>query len=425
MKKMRLSNRITYLYSIYNGTRMLIGAINSLFLLSRGVSLGNIAFLQMIHTITVLCMEIPTGVIADAVSRKLSVLLSCGMLVLYYPLVYLSAPNMVMLCISQVVYALSLCLISGAFEGWQASIVKKEFPDEDDKLNYYGHMKYEMNSFITMFSGTAGSVIVYLGGGQYFVLYFICAISMIFLLYAFSRIPHENVVKLRSGSIMKPAITTYIDELKQGFKSCFSNIHGWCYFFGISFLACTYQVVFYYWQPYFTQLAGQKNGYDWLIRSNELLLGLVFFVYSFSRFIMNRIVRLKLLGKIEPFKIAMICLIIASFCTVGFTCFHGVNIFIHIILFAIIQGTITLVESIFESQFIKKTKEECISSSLSISSAATSILSIGILFIISKTITEETMHLFFLSTIVMYAMLVIVLVVWNRKYHTKEVKSHD
>lgn len=412
------SERITYLYGIYNGTRMLIGAINALFLLKRGVGLGDIAFLQMIYKGTVFLMEIPTGVVADVISRKLSVILSCILLCIYYPIVCIGTPNMIILSIAQILYALALCLVSGAFEGWQAFIVKSEYPDNPDKLNYYGHMKYEINSFVTMFSGTFGTLIIYFGRDQYNILYFLCTILMLYLTLAFSKMPYKvKKIEKAERTKMKNAIVFYIDELRQGVKSCFFNINGWCYFMGMSFLVCTYQVVFYYWQPYFSILARNgRQGY-WLVNSEEVLMGVVFFVYSFSRFLMNRIARKRLVQKINPFIVAIVSLCIAIFSMINFTIVGKLNIYIYIILFAIIQGTVTLVESILESQFIKKTQGEYISSNLSITSAATSVLSIGVLYFISKTINENNMNIFFACTIIMYLLTIVVLVTWCKNYN--------
>lgn len=416
---MKWSNKITYLYGCFNGTRMLIGAVNTLFLLDKGVSVGNVALLQMIQTITVLCMEIPTGVIADVISRKLSVLLSCILLVAYYPLICFGAPNMFLMGAGQVIYALALCLVSGAFEGWQTLIIKLEYPKNDNKLNYYGHLKYEINSFVTMFSGTIGSIIVYVHGGGYSFLFVLCSVIMLFLFFEFLKIPYPQTTVKRIQHInFYDATAEYKLELKAGLKHCFSTVHGWFYFMGLSLLVCSYQVVYYYWQPYFSILATKNLGVNWIIHNNELLMGLVFFTYCFSRFIMNRFVRKKLLEKTNPFWIALSCLIIAMICTLGFCLLHDINILVHIILFAIIQGTITIVESIFESQYIKKVDTKNISSSLSITSAATSILSIIILALISKLISQENMYLFFLATTFIYLLVALVVFMWSQKYNS-------
>lgn len=415
---MKFSNKITYLYGVYNGTRMFIGAINTMFLLNMGVLMGNIAILQMIQTITVLCMEVPTGIISDTINRKLSVVLSCGLLIIYYPLLYFGAPNMILLGLAQVVYAFALCFVSGAFEGWQTTIVKIEYPGEDNKLNYYGHLKYEINSFITMFSGTLGAVIVHIYIGGYKILFLLCTSIMIVLFFCFLRIPYGKVVMEKHENInFRSLMTTYIKQLKLGIECCFSNIDGWCYFIGVSLLVSSYQIVYYYWQPYFSILADNSSGFAWIIESKELLLGIVFFTYCFSRFIMNRFVRKILLDKMDPFIIASYCLIIASVCTVGMSFLRFVNIIVHIVLFAIIQGTILLVESILESQFIKKINIENISCSLSLISATTSILSIIILAIISRIISNETLYLFFLATVFIYLLIVVIVRIWSRNYN--------
>lgn len=421
MKMNNYSTKITLLYGIYNGTRMIVGAINTLFLLKQGVTLGDIALLQMIFSISVFVLEIPTGMIADTISRKVSVILSCVCLIFYYPIYYLGTPNIYVLGIMQFVYALSLCLISGAFEGWQTYIVKLEYPDNIDKINYYGHMKYEINAFVTMFSGTLGSLLVYLGGKNYSFLYFFCGIIMLMLVYKFCRIPSDKDKTIKTRKQLGIEIARYFGELKKGLSICFISIHGWAYLLGVGALCCTYQIVYYYWQAYFNYLSSKSSVPFW-INKEELLLGIVFFMYSFTRFLLNRFVRKKIIEHYNVFSTAIVCLLIASISMYFFSMPSTSNLIIYILLFSVIQGSTILVESIFESQFIKKCNDDYISCNLSITSALTSVISVVFLYIISQSINEDNMNIFFRSTIAMYLFIVLIAFIWSINYN-KEKKE--
>jgi len=424
MSGKKYSERITWLFGFYNGGRMLVGAINTIFLLKRGVSLNEVALLQMIYTITVLLMEVPTGVIADVISRKTSVVLSTFFLVFYYLIVCISTPNVICLGIAQIIYALALCLVSGAFEGWQTNTVNYEYPDMPEKLNYYGHLKFEINSFITMFSGTLGAVIVYIGFGNYELLYIICSILMLILLISFINSPYYGNVRQEHKSVnIRSVMSVYYNEVKKGFFICFRSIDGICYFFSISFLVCTYQIVFYYWQPFFSIISKESKGFQFIKNNEEILMGVIFFAYSFSRFFINRFVRKKVIGKLNPFNIAIIALSLSAFSTILLTKVQSANIMLYIILFAIIQGLVTLVESVSESQFIKKVPSESISSSLSIASAATSLISIGLLGLLSRVLTSSNIKNFFFITALLYIAIILVIALWKKQYNENLVET--
>ena len=90
---MSRSTHLSILYGAFHGSRMLIGAINSLYLLSTGIKLPQLAILQIVYSLTVLFMEFPTGILADTYSRKISVLISCGFVACFY-ILCLFSPDM-------------------------------------------------------------------------------------------------------------------------------------------------------------------------------------------------------------------------------------------------------------------------------------------------------------------------------------------
>ena len=51
---------------LFEGGRMFVGAIGAAYLISRGVSLPQIATLKMIQAMVILIGEVPTGVLGDA-----------------------------------------------------------------------------------------------------------------------------------------------------------------------------------------------------------------------------------------------------------------------------------------------------------------------------------------------------------------------
>jgi MFS family permease len=413
----RYSEKITVLYGLYNGARMLIGAVNVLFLLSKGVKLSEIAQLQMIYAISVFLLEVPTGIISDVISRKLSILMSCFFLVAYYPLVYFGSPNIILLSISQVMYGLALCLVSGAFEGWQVDIINVEHPDNLDKINYYGHLKHEMNAFVTMFSGTLGAVLVYFSAANnYAVLYLMCTIVIMLIMLGFATIPSYSVKQNKMHISRKNSFNEYTMQCKRALK-CITNKNDSIYYILSSgLLCCTYQVVYYYWQPLFESYSQTSKGMELFGQNTELLVGIVFFMYCLSRYLCNRFVRKKIVGKFNPFLAAVGAMGMASFFMLTLTNASHSYIWISIIAFAILQGMTMVSEGVIESQYIKVIDNDDISSVLSFMSALQSIVTTLVLFVISKTITSDNIKTFFEYTIILYVLIIVILINWKRRF---------
>ncbi len=419
-KNGRNSEKITLLYGLYNGTRMLIGAVNVLFLLSRGVRLNEIAQLQMIYSVAVFVFEVPTGIIADVISRKISVLLSCALLVIYYPLIYFSAPKLTLLSIAQILYGLALCLASGAFEAWQVDIIKIEHPNNNDKVNYYGHLKHEMNAFVTMFSGTLGSILVFINStASYATLYNLCAVSMMFILLGFSTIPSFTEKKTFAKKNEINTLTKYVEQLKNALDNIVNKNDSLFYIVCSSLLCCTYQIVYYYWQPLFKIYSVTSKGMDFFNNNTELLVGTTFFLYCFSRYLCNRYVRKKIVGKINPFGIAIGAIGVAALFMIILTSASNTYIWVSIVSFAILQGMTMVAESEFDSQYIKVINKNDISSVMSFMSAFRSVLSSIVLFIISISITSNNMISFYRYTIIAYMIIIVSLINWKKRFGGK------
>lgn len=83
------------------------------------------------------------------------------------------------------------------------------------------------------------------------------------------------------------------------------------------------------------------------------------------------------------------------------------GIYLYIILFSIIQGAISLTSILIESQFIKMIPSDIIPSVLSAINALTRIFAMIVLLFLSKTITDQTLQLFFKGTTLAYLFVII------------------
>lgn len=118
-KKLRL---IEFLDGLYFST-----IITSLYAIASGLSLTNVVFAQGLYSITVLLMEVPTGVIADKYGRKVSVAMGYSMSV-FGLLTFIISPSVAGLYLMRFLQSTGSALVSGASEAllYEASVAEKK-----------------------------------------------------------------------------------------------------------------------------------------------------------------------------------------------------------------------------------------------------------------------------------------------------------
>lgn len=90
-------------------------AILTVLLLSKGVTVTDIIWIQSVYSLAMLIFEIPSGVWADIYSRKLLYLLSNILLVIFFALVFV-AHQFIILVIAWFIYGFSQALSSGTLD---------------------------------------------------------------------------------------------------------------------------------------------------------------------------------------------------------------------------------------------------------------------------------------------------------------------
>ena len=111
-----------YLYGgLYTLAASIIWGINTLFLLDAGLSIGEVFVANSAFSAGMMIFEIPTGVVADTLGRRVSFLLSVGILaattLAYVGLAQIEA-GILAFCAVSVVMGLGFTFYSGAMEAW-------------------------------------------------------------------------------------------------------------------------------------------------------------------------------------------------------------------------------------------------------------------------------------------------------------------
>ncbi|WP_054839767.1 MFS transporter [Thermococcus sp. JCM 11816] len=104
-----------------------------------GLSKAQIGFLMGLSLILVALLEVPTGVVADRVSKKLSVLLSEGLSVLYVTVLYL-ASSFPMVLASMIIAALATAFRTGAETAWVYELLSRD-GRANDYPRVYGRLR--------------------------------------------------------------------------------------------------------------------------------------------------------------------------------------------------------------------------------------------------------------------------------------------
>ena len=226
----------------------------NLILLAKGASLQTLPLLLAVYSITVLCMELPSGIFADLFGRKAAFLLSCGFQ--FVCCILLIAANHIAVLILAVIFlGLSRAFSSGSLD---ALFI-------DDALSRQGAAcltKVTSNLSIIegvalALGGIAGGIITSISGTYLTVLFIRLAFTvMVFILCMV--VVHE----LRTpGTIQKQSL---IGHIRDGKKVVFHSQKFAVLITGVFFIGFFLSSVETYWQSAFINITSLQNS-AWLL----------------------------------------------------------------------------------------------------------------------------------------------------------------
>jgi MFS family permease len=121
MTAQRIIRNYQLLAGLYTLAASLIWGVNTLFLLDAGLTIGEVFVANAVFSAGMVLFEIPTGVVADTLGRRVSYLLSVAVLGLT-TLLYLAAERagagVVVFAVVSLVMGLGFTFYSGALEAW-------------------------------------------------------------------------------------------------------------------------------------------------------------------------------------------------------------------------------------------------------------------------------------------------------------------
>jgi MFS family permease len=252
----KIVNTFLMLSGMFTLSASLIWGINTLFLLRSGLNIFQVFVVNGIYSASMAVFEIPTGVFADTLGRKLSFIFSTLVLTLGtigYVIVGSMNNNFILFCIMSGVLGLAFTFYSGAVEAWLVdALYATKFDGELEEVFAKGMVVSNVAMLIgtTMggFLGTLNLNIPYITRGAIQVVVLLLAI---FYMHDIGYTPR----KLERKYLFKEMKAIASESVRFGLGNPSTR-----YLMGITFVFSSFMMWGWYaWQPYFLELFGNTN----------------------------------------------------------------------------------------------------------------------------------------------------------------------
>jgi|GEM_PF-5930649 len=236
-------NKYLILDGVFEGLRMLPGAITAAYLMTKGITLAELAALKSIQSVVGFVFDLPTGVIADHLGRRLSIVISCVLAALVFAL-YAVGQNFLVFAAAEVLLALSLCFWSGAYEAYTIEALK--VGHDETQVNRFFHLNGMFNSAGSIVGGFVGAALSsWLG----FLPFALAGVGFVVLTLAIPVLfpndaKHE---KIRTAELVQAAKKIVSPDV---FQVLFAPSM-WQGYVLFAFAQMVSQPLIYYWQPWF------------------------------------------------------------------------------------------------------------------------------------------------------------------------------
>lgn len=196
-------------------TTSLITSIRVFYMLEQGISEGQVTALKGIFSIVVTLTELPTGIIADKISKKISLAIG-AVLFAFHAGIYVLIPNYAGFVLTQVILAFSSSFISGADAGYLHDYINTQ--TEDQYVDIAGKIQY-WGSYISAGLFLVSGVLYSMDHIYNFVLTAILGSVVFVVICTMPDIRSGMETKNGKGHIVQEYLHDALDVLKYTFKN--------------------------------------------------------------------------------------------------------------------------------------------------------------------------------------------------------------
>lgn len=238
---MSVKDNIKKFYAFsFLGELMFIIPVIVIFWQENGLSLTQIMFLQSIFAIALVLFEVPTGVIADKIGRKQSIVF--GAFILFISsIVYSLSYNFWEFAIAEIVWAIGLTCISGADSAFIYDSLKQNRKEKEYK-KVWGKAK----SFGYASAGIASVVGGLVAGYSLRLNWYLEAVFLLIMFFVALRFVEPKVYK-------KTNETSYFKHAFVSFEKLFKSRPLIILFIFSAMLATILKISLWFYQPYMQQ----------------------------------------------------------------------------------------------------------------------------------------------------------------------------
>ncbi|HAN20037.1 MAG: MFS transporter [Bacteroidetes bacterium GWC2_33_15] len=190
-----------------------------LFFIEKGFTFLQIGTLYAVREILINIMEIPTGVVADAVGRRRSLILSFFFYILSFVIFFISKRYPVFIA-AMLFYAIGDAFRTGTHKAMIFEYLKIK-GWKDQRVHYYGHTRSWSQAGAAVSALVAGVVVFYSGSYQYIFLYSTVPYLLdLFLVWSYPKALDGNIGPVQFKGLKKRTV-----DVTREFISSFGNIH--------------------------------------------------------------------------------------------------------------------------------------------------------------------------------------------------------
>jgi MFS family permease len=263
-----------YLISaLFEATRMGIGAVSTIYLLSKGLSLSDVASIKMIQGFTILFAEVPTGLFADYFGNRLSIIAAVVASLLSF-VTYIYGSNFWEFALADIFNALAISFWSGAFEAYVVEAYSEHLHKDGFLETLFSRLS-SLDAIATMFGGAIGAYFYKLSPRGPFYFSLILGVVTLVLALVLLRTPESHSRNLNQPIIkLTERVRLFLASLCAGLsialKTGLGNPKLRPFFLIQVCLQFIFQPVLHYWQPFFRSFGAIVS---------EASLGNIFFCY--------------------------------------------------------------------------------------------------------------------------------------------------
>lgn len=245
-------------------TSCLITSIRVLYMFEYNIAEGQVAVLKGIFSIIVAVTELPTGIIADKVSKKMSLAIGAVLFALH-AIVYVGFPNFIGFATTQVLLALSNSFISGADDGYLDDYITES--TQDDYVDIVGKMEY-WGGYVKAALFLASGYLYYINKKLNFLLTFGFGVLAFFAVCMLPKTSESHVASETGANRIQEYAYGTVDILKHTFTNRF--------IFGVTMLSAVVMSLlifnFEYYQIILSRM-GFPLQYNGLLYASFMIMG--------------------------------------------------------------------------------------------------------------------------------------------------------